>query len=268
MGTDAVPPHVPRGGREGPPSPRAALSPLQGSAAPRRQGAGESNAGSRKLHLPACLGPDAAQAHEAVPPSLGSHPAPPALSGRRGPQGESLIGCPERHSAAGPLKRAAPPRPLPAGRRAAEAAAESDRARPAPRGPGSSPAAGTMMKFRFRRGGHDPQRDRIKQELFAFNKVPRPPLPLPRACVCVCTRAGGVRVHPPPCCWGGVKRWWGRGLHTRREAMCVCACRGGGVCKGCSVRARAGGVPGHTYGGCACICMCGGCTVCVCKGGV
>ncbi|OCT55570.1 hypothetical protein XELAEV_18000521mg [Xenopus laevis] len=28
-----------------------------------------------------------------------------------------------------------------------------------------------MMKFRFRRQGHDPQREKIKQELFSFNKV-------------------------------------------------------------------------------------------------
>lgn len=28
-----------------------------------------------------------------------------------------------------------------------------------------------MMKFRFRRQGTDPQREKIKQELFAFNKV-------------------------------------------------------------------------------------------------
>ncbi|KAJ3601061.1 hypothetical protein NHX12_032034 [Muraenolepis orangiensis] len=28
-----------------------------------------------------------------------------------------------------------------------------------------------MMKFRFRRQGHDPQREKIKQELFAFNKA-------------------------------------------------------------------------------------------------
>lgn len=30
-----------------------------------------------------------------------------------------------------------------------------------------------MMKFRFRRQGADPQREKLKQELFAFNKVRR-----------------------------------------------------------------------------------------------
>lgn len=36
----------------------------------------------------------------------------------------------------------------------------------------STPPPGfKMMKFRFRRQGTDPQREKIKQELFAFNKV-------------------------------------------------------------------------------------------------
>lgn len=30
-----------------------------------------------------------------------------------------------------------------------------------------------MMKFRFRRQGNDPQREKLKQDLFAFNKVRR-----------------------------------------------------------------------------------------------
>lgn len=30
-----------------------------------------------------------------------------------------------------------------------------------------------MMKFRFRRQGADPQREKLKQELFAFHKVRR-----------------------------------------------------------------------------------------------
>lgn len=39
---------------------------------------------------------------------------------------------------------------------------------------GAAPAAGRkMMKFRFRRQGADPQREKLKQELFAFNKVRR-----------------------------------------------------------------------------------------------
>lgn len=39
---------------------------------------------------------------------------------------------------------------------------------------GAAPAAvRKMMKFRFRRQGADPQREKLKQELFAFNKVRR-----------------------------------------------------------------------------------------------
>lgn len=46
-----------------------------------------------------------------------------------------------------------------------------------PAGPGASRGGGgggcKMMKFRFRRQGADPQRDKLKQELFAFHKVRR-----------------------------------------------------------------------------------------------
>lgn len=41
-----------------------------------------------------------------------------------------------------------------------------------PPGAAELPLPGSrMMKFRFRRQGTDPQREKIKQELFAFNKV-------------------------------------------------------------------------------------------------
>ncbi|KAJ6656023.1 hypothetical protein lerEdw1_004608 [Lerista edwardsae] len=33
------------------------------------------------------------------------------------------------------------------------------------------PLPGKMMKFRFRRQGHDPQREKLKQHLFAFRKT-------------------------------------------------------------------------------------------------
>lgn len=46
-----------------------------------------------------------------------------------------------------------------------------------PAGPGASRGGGggghKMMKFRFRRQGADPQREKLKQELFAFHKVRR-----------------------------------------------------------------------------------------------
>ena len=45
---------------------------------------------------------------------------------------------------------------------------------PAVAAAGAAPAIKPkMMKFRFRRQGADPQREKLKQELFAFNKVRR-----------------------------------------------------------------------------------------------
>ncbi|XP_059572676.1 lethal(2) giant larvae protein homolog 1 isoform X3 [Alligator mississippiensis] len=64
-----------------------------------------------------------------------------------------------------------------------------------------------MMKFRFRRGGHDPQRDRIKQELFAFNKTvehgfPNQPSSLaydPKLRImAVGTKSGAVKIYGAP----------------------------------------------------------------------
>uniref|UniRef100_A0A8D0GGF1 Uncharacterized protein n=1 Tax=Sphenodon punctatus TaxID=8508 RepID=A0A8D0GGF1_SPHPU len=62
-----------------------------------------------------------------------------------------------------------------------------------------------MMKFRFRRQGNDPQREKIKQELFAFNKTvehgfPNQPSSLaydPKLRImAVGTKSGAVKMYP------------------------------------------------------------------------
>lgn len=113
-----------------------------------------------------------------------ARPSPKALSsplsGRRGRGGRgkgALIGRAARQSRPAPTPMQAPPRAPAPGRlaprprlRTGGAARRILRAAAA----GAAPAAGRkMMKFRFRRQGADPQREKLKQELFAFNKVRR-----------------------------------------------------------------------------------------------
>ncbi|MED6265528.1 Lethal(2) giant larvae protein 1 [Characodon lateralis] len=62
-----------------------------------------------------------------------------------------------------------------------------------------------MMKFRFRRQGTDPQREKIKQELFAFNKTvehgfPHQPSALafdPKLqLMAIGTKSGAIKMYP------------------------------------------------------------------------
>ncbi|CAG02557.1 unnamed protein product [Tetraodon nigroviridis] len=64
-----------------------------------------------------------------------------------------------------------------------------------------------MMKFRFRRQGTDPQREKIKQELFAFNKTvehgfPHQPSALafdPKLqLMAIGTKSGAIKMYPFP----------------------------------------------------------------------
>uniref|UniRef100_A0A7N9C858 LLGL scribble cell polarity complex component 2 n=2 Tax=Macaca fascicularis TaxID=9541 RepID=A0A7N9C858_MACFA len=73
---------------------------------------------------------------------------------------------------------------------------------------GAAPAAGRkMMKFRFRRQGADPQREKLKQELFAFNKTvehgfPNQPSALAfdpeLRIMAIGTRSGAVKIYGAP----------------------------------------------------------------------
>uniref|UniRef100_A0A6Q2Z5P4 Lethal giant larvae homologue 2 domain-containing protein n=1 Tax=Esox lucius TaxID=8010 RepID=A0A6Q2Z5P4_ESOLU len=94
-----------------------------------------------------------------------------------------------------------------------------------------------MMKFRFRRQGNDPQRDKIKQELFAFNKTvehgfPHQPSALnfdPQLqLMAIGSKSGAVKIYGAP----GVEF---TGLHKDTAAVtqihflqgqivCVCVC--------------------------------------------
>ncbi|XP_045567455.1 uncharacterized protein, partial [Salmo salar] len=64
-----------------------------------------------------------------------------------------------------------------------------------------------MMKFRFRRQGNDPQREKLKQELFAFNKTvehgfPHQPSALtfdPQLqLMAIGTKSGAIKMYPLP----------------------------------------------------------------------
>lgn len=104
-------------------------------------------------------------AHAALgPPGEPGEPGGPVLAhclaskGRRGTAG-TLTSWVGRASVASRASVQAPPRAS------------------GPAGPGASRGGGggghKMMKFRFRRQGADPQREKLKQELFAFHKVRR-----------------------------------------------------------------------------------------------
>ncbi|XP_033022505.1 lethal(2) giant larvae protein homolog 1 isoform X3 [Lacerta agilis] len=96
-----------------------------------------------------------------------------------------------------------PPPPLLHGGSAARAALFP----PRPRAPPPLPPPGKMMKFRFRRQGHDPQREKIKQDLFAFNKTvehgfPNQPSSLafdPKLRImAIGTKSGAVKIYGAP----------------------------------------------------------------------
>ncbi|XP_053220150.1 lethal(2) giant larvae protein homolog 1 isoform X2 [Podarcis raffonei] len=96
-----------------------------------------------------------------------------------------------------------PPPPLLHGGSAARAALFP----PRPRAPPPPPPPGKMMKFRFRRQGHDPQREKIKQDLFAFNKTvehgfPNQPSSLafdPKLRImAIGTKSGAVKIYGAP----------------------------------------------------------------------
>ncbi|XP_061455140.1 lethal(2) giant larvae protein homolog 1 isoform X1 [Rhineura floridana] len=92
-----------------------------------------------------------------------------------------------------------PPPPLHGG--------SAPRATPLPARPPAPAAPGKMMKFRFRRQGHDPQREKIKQDLFAFNKTvehgfPNQPSSLafdPKLRImAIGTKSGAVKIYGAP----------------------------------------------------------------------
>lgn len=99
----------------------------------------------------------------------GPHPAPPrrclpgarraALGARSGGGAPAPGPAPDRH------------RDRERHRRQRERLPRDHRPRPPPPGTEPSPAGPTMMKFRFRRQGAEPHRERLRHDLFAFSKV-------------------------------------------------------------------------------------------------
>ncbi|XP_058012954.1 lethal(2) giant larvae protein homolog 1 isoform X1 [Ahaetulla prasina] len=92
-----------------------------------------------------------------------------------------------------------PPPPLLHGGSAAAPPAWPPRPPPAP--------LGKMMKFRFRRQGHDPQREKLKQDIYAFNKMvehgfPNQPSSLafdPKLRImAIGTKSGAVKIYGAP----------------------------------------------------------------------
>lgn len=103
-----------------------------------------------------------------------------ALSVRATPRPAAAV--PARGSARGARRseRGGAPAPGPAPdrhrdrerhRRQRERLPRDHRPRPPPPGTEPSPAGPTMMKFRFRRQGAEPHRERLRHDLFAFSKV-------------------------------------------------------------------------------------------------
>lgn len=116
------------------------------------------------LRVPAGPAP-AAHARWACSRAPTGRPAGAGRAGRAPPIGRTA------RPSGGPAPEQAPPRRARAWRPPARASGPAG-----PRGAscGRRRAAGRkMMKFRFRRQGADPQREKLKQELFAFHKVRR-----------------------------------------------------------------------------------------------
>uniref|UniRef100_A0A8C0X662 LLGL scribble cell polarity complex component 2 n=1 Tax=Castor canadensis TaxID=51338 RepID=A0A8C0X662_CASCN len=162
----------------------------------------------------------AAHAHRASlrEPGRARGPCTPPLSGGQGRSGKhggaliSLVGRRIRRAPLPPPGRLRPACPRP-GRLAPRPRFRTGGAarrilRAAAAAAGAAPAAGRkMMKFRFRRQGADPQREKLKQELFAFNKTvehgfPNQPSALAfdpeLRIMAIGTRSGAVKIYGAP----------------------------------------------------------------------